>query len=468
MSTIKSNELLSLNQRLIRSPLVSCMAGCIILWVSFGIRQTFGVFLIPITEETGWTRSTFSIAAALLQLLWGFSQPFLVYLAEGKVGFGKTIFIGSIFYAVGCFMLYASNQASGLFIFAMGAVIGISAGGNSFPNVLASIGRRFPQNSKQQSMAFGIVSSFGSLGQCCFLPIARALLNSIGWRMSFIVFGIMMAALAPLAYYLQTVPPIPALPDNIKTKNLVKSSDSISGENATEKVTELEVTEQDEFECRPLEDISAPDIKTALKEAFSSPTFVCITLGFSVCGFHIAFLSTHLPAYIQDNGIDSSLAAWTISIMGLGSMFGTIGTGYLVTFIKPKYVLMGIYGLRTVLLVIITFIPLSVTTVIVFSVFFGFLWLSTVPPTTKFVGTVFGHRYLGTLTSITFVGHQIGAFLGAYVAGVVYDKTHSYERMWYGSLAVSIFAVLVNFCAGVEPINEKRKRQRAIDIENMK
>lgn len=189
MSTIKSKELLSLNQRLIRSPLVSCMAGCAILWVSFGIRQSFGVFLIPITEETGWTRSTFSIAAALLQLLWGFSQPFLVYLAEGKVGFGKTIFVGCVFYAVGCFILYASNQSSGLFIFAMGAVIGISAGGNSFPNVLASVGRRFPQNSKQQSMAFGIVSSFGSLGQCCFLPMSRAMLNSIGWRMSFIVFG---------------------------------------------------------------------------------------------------------------------------------------------------------------------------------------------------------------------------------------------------------------------------------------
>lgn len=193
MSTSAQNELapppLSLKHRLIHSPIMSCIAGCGILWVSFGIRQTFGVFLIPITHETGWDRSTFSIAAALLQLLWGFSQPFLVYLAERKIGFGKTIFVGSIFYAVGCFMLYASNNSSGLFIFSMGAVIGISAGGNSFPNVLASIGRRFPQKSKQQSMAFGVVSSFGSFGQCCFLPIARAMLTSIGWRMSLVVLG---------------------------------------------------------------------------------------------------------------------------------------------------------------------------------------------------------------------------------------------------------------------------------------
>lgn len=199
-----NNKSLSLNQRLIRSPIMACVAGCAILWVSFGIRQTFGAFLIPITTETGWPRSTYSIAAALLQLLWGFSQPFLVYLAERKVGFGKTIFVACIIYGVGCFILYASDQSSGLFIFAMGAVIGISAGGNSFPNVLASVGRRFPQGSKHQSIAFGIVSSFGSFGQCCFLPIARAMLTSIGWRMSFIVFG---TSLCSMGYTYDSVVP---------------------------------------------------------------------------------------------------------------------------------------------------------------------------------------------------------------------------------------------------------------------
>lgn len=185
----KNNVLYSLNQRLIHSPLVSCIAGCLLLWISFGIRQSFGVFLIPITKETGWDRSTFSIAAAILQLLWGFSQPFLVYVAETRFGFGKMIFFGSLFYAAGMYMLYASDRSSGLFIFSMGAVIGISAGGNSFSNILASIGRRYPQNSKQQSMAFGIVSSFGSLGQGCFLPISKAMLASIGWKTSFIIFG---------------------------------------------------------------------------------------------------------------------------------------------------------------------------------------------------------------------------------------------------------------------------------------
>lgn len=184
-----SNTKPSLNQRLLHSPLMSCIAGCAILWVSFGIRQSVGVFLIPITAETGWDRSTFSIAVALLQLLWGFTQPFLVYLAERKIGFGKTVFVSCILFGVGCFILYASDKSAGLFIFAMGVVIGISAGGNSFPLILASIGRRFPQKSKQQGIAFGIVSSFGSFGQCCFLPIARAMVTSIGWRLSFVILG---------------------------------------------------------------------------------------------------------------------------------------------------------------------------------------------------------------------------------------------------------------------------------------
>lgn len=288
---------LSLNQRLLNSPLMACIAGAAILWVSFGIRQTVGVFLIPITEDTGWDRSTFSIAAALLQLLWGFSQPFLVYLAERKIGFGKGIFVACVFYAAGCFILYASNHSAGLFIFALGVVVGVSCGGNSFPVVLASIGRRFPQNSKYQSIAFGIVSSFGSFGQCCFLPIARAMLTSIGWRMAFVVMGIIMLALSPLAYFLQTVPPKPA---ELATATAVLDQDNKNNTVDEEKNVAAEIIQHDAEEAkdRPFEDISAPNIQTALKEAFTNPTFIFITLGFSVCGFHISFLATHFPAHL--------------------------------------------------------------------------------------------------------------------------------------------------------------------------
>ncbi|KAG0757421.1 hypothetical protein G6F57_010832 [Rhizopus arrhizus] len=428
-------------QRMIESPLISCIAGCAMLWMSFGIRQTFGVFLIPITQETGWDRSTFSVATALLQLLWGFLQPFIVYFAEAKVGFGKTIFVSCIFYAVGCFLLYASNSLSGLFIFGMGAMIGISTGGNSFSIVMASIGRRFPSGSKRQSIAFGIVSSFGSFGQVCFLPVSRAMLTSIGWRMSFIVFGVLMVAFAPLAFFLQSTPQKPPLmleKDKLEEQLAVVDSKNIA-------------REKEEI----IEDYSAPDIKAAIVEALSSPAFILVTLGFSVCGFHVAFLMTHFPAYLQGQGINSSLAAWTISIIGLGSMIGTIIAGYLSSIIEPRFVLMGIFFVRAILIIIMVFIPLSVTTTVVFSVLFGPVLLSTVPVTTKFIGDVFGQKYLGTLLSLATVGHQIASFLGAYVAGVVYDRMHDYTRIWYGCLAASILAIFVNFFAGFGPIAKR-------------
>jgi sugar phosphate permease len=179
----------TIKERLLRSPLVSCIAGSIVLFASFGIRQTFGVFLIPVTKATGWDRSTFSIAAGIFQLFWGFSQPFVVYFAERKWGFGKTIFVSCVLYVVGLFILYASGVSSGLFIFAWGILVGTAAGGNSFPVVLASVGRRFPRGSKQQAVAWGLTSSMGSLGQVVFLPIIRETIVQIDWQMSFIVLG---------------------------------------------------------------------------------------------------------------------------------------------------------------------------------------------------------------------------------------------------------------------------------------
>ncbi|KAI8079016.1 major facilitator superfamily domain-containing protein [Gilbertella persicaria] len=440
-STVKNGTHVSLKERLIKSPLMSCIAGACILWVSFGIRQSLGVFLIPITLDTGMDRSTFSVGAALMQLLWGFGQPFLVFLAERKFGFGKMIFGCSIVYAAGCFILYASNHSAGLYVFSVGVVIGLAAGGISFPIVLASIGRRFPQHSKRQSVAFGIVSSFGSFGQCCFLPMARGMLTIIGWRMAFVVLGIIMVVLSPFAYFLQTIPPTPALP-NTATEKKDNKDEEINLDTAED----IMINEED----RPYEDISAPDIKTALKEAFTNPTFMLITVGFSVCGFHISFLSTHLPAYLQDNGINTSLASWTLSIIGLCSMFGATLAGYLASIFKPKYILMVIYTLRAILMIIVVFIPISVTTVVTFSVFFGVSCI--------FVIVVLIFVVYMVIHCSAFVGHQIGAFLGAYVAGVVYDQSHSYRRMWYGAIAIAAFAVALNFLASVEPMNERRIR----------
>ncbi|KAF1801783.1 major facilitator superfamily domain-containing protein [Mucor lusitanicus] len=427
---------------------MSCIAGAVVLFASFGIRQTIGVFLVPVTLDTGWDRSTFSLAAGVFQLFWGFSQPFLVYFAERKFGFGKSIFASCVLYAVGLLIVYASPVSSGLFIFAYGIVTGFASGGNSFPIVLASIGQRFAQKSKEQAIAFGLVSSFGSLGQVVFLPVAREMVVTIGWRLSFIVFGVFMGAISPLAYFLQTIaPPSPA-----STKSTIAYDSEKLGidETFTEKGQEQHLESQPEqikLEDDTIQRKEPQDIKAALKEALTSPTFLMITLGFSVCGFHVTFLATHFPAYLQDQGVDPSIAAWTISILGAGSMIGSMGAGFITAFISPRITLTFVYLLRAILIAIFVFIPTTETTAIIFSCLFGFLWLSTVPVTTKFIGDVFGHKFLGTLTSVSFVAHQIGSFIGSFVGGVLLDTQKSYTSMWYGSLALALLAVIANFFA---------------------
>ncbi|KAG2201187.1 hypothetical protein INT47_012998 [Mucor saturninus] len=439
-----------LKERLLNSQIVACIAGSVILFCSFGIRQTFGVFLIPVTKSTGWDRSTVSIAAGLFQLFWGLSQPFVVYFAERKWGFGKCIFFASACYAAGLFILYASNKSSGLFIFAYAVIVGISAAGNSFPVILATIGRRFPQQSKQQAIAFGLVSSSGSFGQVVFLPIARVMVVAIDWQLSFVVLGSIMVVVLPLCFFLQSVPAKPPLTAaTVEKEELLDDKKVVIQVEENNKIQPEEPITEDTF--------SAPDIKTALKEAFTSPIYIMICLGFSVCGFHVSFLATHLPAYLQDQGIDPSLAAWTMSILGAGSVIGSIATGFITNYLSPRLCLTLLYLIRAILFIIFIFIPISMTTVMIFSCLFGFFWLSTVPLTTKFIGDVFGHRYLGTLTSIAFIGHQIGAFLGAYVGGLIFDKTHSYMSLWYASLALAVFAVVANFFAGEDPINFKRR-----------
>ncbi|KAI8581271.1 hypothetical protein K450DRAFT_233937 [Umbelopsis ramanniana AG] len=426
------------------SPFLSCVAGCIILWVFFGIRQSFGLLLLPITTEYGWDRSTFSIAAALLQLFWGVSQPFIVFLAERKIGFGKVIFVSSVIYAVGVLILhFCTSSLPGLFIFAMGIIVGGAAGGNSFPVVLSSVGRRFPQGSKRQSMAFGIVSSTGSLGQGCFLPIANTMITNMGWKWSLIVYAILAFAVSPLAIFLRTVDQTPA--ETIKADEEQpekKTADEIDDVSADSADNSEEANKKDQLISN-----QPQTIKATLKEAFTSVTFLLITLGFTVCGFHVSFIATHLPAYLEGHGIDSSLAAWSVSVLGFGSCVGTVTMGWLCTKFRPKYLLTCLYFGRVVIMAIFIWVPVSLTTIFVFSAIFGLLWLSTVPVTTKFVGDVFGFRYLGTLTSITFVGHQIGAFCGAYIGGLEYDATGSYIRMWYASLALGIFAGFANLLA---------------------
>ncbi|RUP50028.1 major facilitator superfamily domain-containing protein [Jimgerdemannia flammicorona] len=491
--------------RLVESPIMSSIAGCMMLWTSFGVRQSLGIFLVPITKETGWDRATFSTAVALLQIFWGASQPFLAFVAERQFGFGKTLFITTLVYALGCTIMALSGSLPGLFIFATGILVGGGAGGNSFPIVLAAVGRRYPLKSKAQSVAFGISDDrsvwvevdfdriqyepLSSLSFFCCHPFLRnashrfVLTNPLHR-----IPAIMLLVTSPLSIFLQTIPAKPP----------ITSSDDTAVEKKSKSLpADIETTDGAAQKRETSYDLPAPEdivddgtitialytrpepatIQEALKEAFTSLAFWFVCLGFTVCGYHIAFLGTHLPAYLVDHGISSSIGgtkssiyqkrirsdiaflrseylpinslntppAWTISVIGFGSMCGTIFFGWLQTRIRPKYILAAIYFLRAVVMIAFLYVPLTLASTFVFAVIMGSLWLSTVPVTTALVGSIFGHRYLGTLTSITFVGHQIGAFCGAYLGGVEFDASHEYSHMWYSSFALAGFAMAASF-----------------------
>ncbi|KAM3579078.1 hypothetical protein VKS41_008611 [Umbelopsis sp. WA50703] len=326
----------------------------------------------------------------------------------------------------------------------MGIIVGGAAGGNSFPVVLASIGRQFPQGSKKQSLAFGFVSSTGSLGQGCFLPITNIMIQQLGWKTALLVLAILCFAVSPLAVFLRTVEQTPPEPT---TKTVEANENDNTSEEKNHNTDALGNLEKAEISQEEIISNQPQTIGAALREASMSLTFWLIALGFSVCGFHVSFLATHLPAYLNGHGIDASIAAWSVSILGFGSCVGTAVMGWLCSKFRPKYLLSGLYWCRAIMLAIFFWVPLSLTTIYVFSVIFGILWLSTVPVTTKFIGDVFGFRYLGTLTSLTFIGHQIGAFCGAYIGGVEYDASGSYSHMWYASFALALFAGCANFFA---------------------
>ncbi|KAI8062869.1 major facilitator superfamily domain-containing protein [Gongronella butleri] len=447
----------------VNSPLAGSLAACLILWSSFGVRQCIGLFLIPVTTSTGWDRTAYSVASALLQLMWGVGQPFIVYLAEQTNSHGKVVFVSCLCYASTSFMMYGTPWSNpGLFIFA-NAFQGLAAGGNSFPIALSSVGRRYVLGSKSRNVAFGIVSAFGSMGQFCFLPLGRALIASIGWKNTFLVFGVIMLATAPFSVFVQTVPAqaTSAAPDNKeKMEPVGMAAEDDTKASGSEKPADEELASATgKLESTDIEDVlpkkmhpSNPSIGYVLKRAFTSPTFILITLGFTVCGFHIGFLSSHIPAYLEDDGINPTLAAWVVSIFGIGSVIGTVITGIACSYMQPKYILTIIYSGRALLIAIFYFLPLSMATIFSFAAVFGLFWLSTVPPTMAFVGKVFGNKYIGTLSSITFVGHQIGSFCGAFLGGVVYDARHNYTPMWIASLALAFFAAAANVVAQTNPV----------------
>ena len=389
-----------------RSAFITLIACCLVVIIALGIRQTFGLFYFDFSTDLDITISQFGFAMGLQLFLWGAFSPLFGIITD-KYGGNIAIFLGFLFFLLGVLLFYSGFNTGVYFIYTIGVLIGVGLGSTAIGIPVSVVAKHFP--SSKRTIATGIVTCAGSFGYFVSPVLVKYSLNVSGWENTIFYFCLLLGLGLLIALFV-TTPKIPV------------------GENQNNNQTATE----------------------ALKEAFSNKSFIYLTLGFFVCGWHIALVATHIPTDMMDKGLPDWCATAVLSLIGLFNMVGTITSGYLSTRYSKKKILSAIYLLRGVSIMIFIFFPPSVINSIIFGITFGFLWLSTVPPTNGIVAHIFGTKYVGMLYGIVFVSHQVGSFLGAYLGGVFYEMNGNFDYAWYGSIALSIFAGLIHL-----PINEK-------------
>lgn len=374
---------------------VTC--GCLIAAINFGPRSSMGFYLNPITMERGWGRETFSLAMAWQNLLWGLGATVFGAFAD-RFGTAKTLSIGAVIYAAG--ILAMSWAPTPLAFHFAGVLVGLGVAGSAFGIVMAAFGRAV--SAENRTLVFGFATAAGSFGQFLFSPVTQGLIVTFGWHDSLTILAAMMATIPLLAIPLQGKP----------AAKMYHGHDQSIGE--------------------------------ALKEAFGHRSFLLLTAGFFVCGFQVAFITTHFPAYIRDLGLDPKWGVYALMLIGLFNIVGSLGSGWLGVRMPKRWILSFIYAARAVVFAIFVLTPASPTSVVVFACVIGVLWLSTVPPTNALVALMFGTRYLAMLGGIVFFSHQIGSFLGVWLGGALYDLNKSYDPVWWMGVALGIFAAIVH------------------------
>ena len=384
-----------------RQPIFVLIAGSILLALAFGIRHSFGIFLIPVSEKNLWGREVFSMGLAFQNLMWGIWQPFTGRISD-KIGAGVVVVVGSILYSLGLFLMGFLTTKTG-FVIASG-ILGIGISGVTFP-IFGAISRSVTP--EKRSVSIGIAMSSASLGQFIMLPASLVLLQSFGPALAFGILSVLTLIMLVLA--------VPM------------------------------------FE-KPIQQIATQDLllKEILTEAFSHKGFWLLCFGFFVCGFHILFIMTHAPAFLIDKGLSPQIGTIVLALIGLFNIFGTYYAGFLGAKIRKPLLLSSIYASRAVIILIFILFPVSNLTAYVFAALMGVLWLSTIPLTQGTITTVFGVKNMSMLYGIAFLFHQVGAFLGGWLGGKVYDVTGSYDIVWYISIALGVLGAIINY-----PIEEK-------------
>ena len=409
-----------------RRAVIVLVCASLILLVGNGIRTSFGLLLVPMTTDLGWSRESFSLALAIQNFVWGASQPFAGAYAD-KFGDRWVIAVSAGLYTAGLFLV---SLASDPLDFAVngGVLIGVAMSGTGIPIMLSVVGRSVPES--RRSLFLGIAGSTAALGQATVVHGVQFLINSGGWEWSLLVTAAVSGLLVPLAAAF-------AGQQRQRDRRAPGRGGSPSPPSAA---------------TPPLDEQS---MARAIRAAGRNDGFWYLSGGFFVCGFHVIFIQTHLPAFIGDAGLSPDLAAISISVIAIGNIVGSIAAGMLGERYRKRTVLAGLYFGRAVVIAAFVLSPVSEFSVMVFSFTIGLMWLSTVPLTTALVAQLFGIRYLATLFGIVFFGHQLGSFLGAWLGGYVYDATGSYDIVWWIAVALGVVAAALHW-----PIREPRPRIR--------
>jgi MFS family permease len=382
--------------------------GAIIVTLSMGIRHGFGLWLQPVTQAQDWTRATFAFALAIQNLVWGVSGIFAGMLAD-RFGAFKVIAAGAVLYALGLAgMAYANTPL--LFGLSTGVLIGIAQSGTTYAVIYGVIGRQIP--AEKRSWAMGVAAAAGSFGQFLMVPTEEFLISHFGWQEALVLLGATALLMAPLAWGLRE----PSFAAGAKPAPRDQS------------------------------------ILQALREAFKYRSFQCLMAGYFVCGFQVVFIAVHMPSYLKDHGLAPQVAGYALALIGLFNVFGTYAAGALGQRIPKKFILAFIYLARAVVISLFVWLPLSPTSVYVFSAAMGVLWLSTVPPTNATVAQIFGVAHLSMLSGFVFFSHQIGSFMGVWLGGFLYDRTGSYDVVWVIAIALGVLAALINLPVREAPI----------------
>jgi len=396
-----------------RTPTMVLWVGGIILAISFGVRHTFGIFLQPMSLDNNWGREVFALSLAVQNIVWGIAQPFAGRIADRR-GAGWVIVLGTLVYAAGLYLM-SSAQTSIALIWSAGILIGIGLAGTTAPVVFGVISRSVPV--EKRSMALGLSMSIGSFGQFAMLPATMQLINYFNWSTTLYILTAITVIMIPLAFFM------------------------------------MEKTQ-------PKDDPNSPKplaLAEILKQAMGHQGFRLLTIGFFVCGFHIAFLATHLPAYLSDQGLNPSVGTNVLALIGLFNIAGSYYFGLWGGKFPKPHLLSLIYTGRALAIAAFIFLPISAVGAYIFAAVIGVLWLSTVPLTNGIVGSIFGVKNMSMLGGIVFFSHQIGAFLGVWLGGKLFDLFGSYDIVWAISIVISLMAAVINF-----PIKESAYQARPV------